>query len=101
VGLALTTTVLQQRMTVHASLLDQHHAVSTMPWGEMFVDVQDVVRQAGEVGTLVDTKALALMYQHLLQQATVAAYQDCFVLLTAMTLAVMPLVFFLRRRPAA
>lgn len=101
VGLALMTTVLQQRMTVHASLLDQHHAVSTMPWGEMFVDVQDVVRQAGEVGTLVDTKALALMYQHLLQQATVAAYQDCFVLLTAMTLAVMPLVFFLRRRPAA
>jgi DHA2 family multidrug resistance protein len=101
VGLALMTTVLQQRMTVHASLLDQHHAVSTMPWGEMFVDIQDVVRQAGEVGTLVDTKALALMYQHLLQQATVAAYQDCFVLLTAMTLAVMPLVFFLRRRPAA
>ena len=66
----------------------------------MFTGVQDVVTQAGEVGPLADTTAAAMVYQHLLQQATVAAYQDCFVLLTAMALATMPLVCFLRRRRA-
>jgi hypothetical protein len=49
---------------------------------------------------MVNTKALALVHQHLQQQATVSAYQDCFVLLTIMTLAVIPLVCFLRKRQA-
>jgi hypothetical protein len=71
-----------------------------MPWGEVFSGVQEVITQAGEAGPLADTTAAAMVYQHLLQQATVTAYQDCFVLLTAMALAVMPLVCFLRRRRA-
>ena len=58
--------------------------------------MRDAVTQAGDVGTLTDIKALALGQQHLLQHATVLAYQDCFLLLTLMTLAVIPLVFFLR-----
>jgi hypothetical protein len=98
VGLALMIAVLQRRMSVHASLLDEHQAFSSMPWGDVFGGVHEVVTQAGEVGTMVEVKALALVHQHLLQQATVSAYQDCFVLLAAMALAVIPLVFFLRRR---
>jgi mannose/cellobiose epimerase-like protein (N-acyl-D-glucosamine 2-epimerase family) len=47
---------------------------------------------------MIDVKAFALLHRHLLQQATVAAYQDCFVLLMLMSLATMPLVLFLRRR---
>jgi DHA2 family multidrug resistance protein len=100
VGLALMTTVLQRRMSTHAALLDQHQAFSSLPWGDVFVGVQGVVTQAGEVGPMAETTALALVHQHLLQQATVSAYQDCFVLLTIMALAVMPLVFFLRQRQA-
>jgi DHA2 family multidrug resistance protein len=100
VGLALMTTVLQRRMSTHADLLDQQQAFSSLPWGEVFSGVQEVVTQAGDTGPLADTTAAAIVYQHLLQQATVAAYQDCFVLLTAMALAVMPLVCFLRRRRA-
>jgi MFS transporter, DHA2 family, multidrug resistance protein len=98
VGLALMITVLQRRMSVHTSLLDQHQAFSSLPWGDVFGRVQDFVTQAGEAGSMVDTTALALVHQHLLQQATLSAYQDCFVLLTIMALAVVPLVFFLRKR---
>ena len=100
VGLALMITVLQRRMSVHASRFDAHQAFSSLPWEDVFGRFQDVVVQAGEVDAMVHTKALALVHQQLQQQATVAAYQDCFVLLTLMTLAVMPLVCFLRKRQA-
>jgi hypothetical protein len=49
-----------------------------------------VIVQTGEIDTMVNTKALALVHQHLQPQATVSAYQDWFVLLTIMTLAVCP-----------
>jgi hypothetical protein len=52
---------------------------------------------AGEVGTMIDVKALALLHQHLEQQATIAAYQDCFMLVVLMCLLSMPLVLLLRR----
>jgi hypothetical protein len=52
------------------------------------------------VDVMVPPKALACVHQHLQQQATVSACQDYFVLLTIMTLAVIPWVFFLRRRQA-
>ena len=101
VGLALMTTVLQRRMSVHTGLLDAHQAFSALPWEDVFVRVQDVVTSAGEVGPLAEATVPALVHQHLLQQATVFAYQDCFVLLAVMALAVMPLVCCLRQwRPA-
>lgn len=97
-GLAFMTTVLQHRTSVHATLLDQHQALSSLRWGDVLGRVQNIVSQAGDIGALADVKAWALVYRHLLQQATVAAYQDCFVLLTAMTVVVVPLIVFLRKR---
>ncbi len=98
VGLALVTTVLQQRTSVHMALLDQQQAVSATPWSDVLARTQVFVAEAGEVGALINTKALALMYRFLLQHASLAAYQDCFAVLTLMTLCVMPLIFFLRQR---
>jgi hypothetical protein len=40
---------------------------------------------------------LALLHQHLEQQAAVASYQDCFMLVTLLGLASMPLVLLLRK----
>jgi hypothetical protein len=53
--------------------------------------------RAGEVGAMIEVKSLALLHQHLEQQATIAAYQDCFMLVVLMCLLAMPLVLFLRR----
>jgi hypothetical protein len=47
------------------------------------------------VGELLDLKALALLQQHLVQEATIVAYQDCFMVVTALCMVVMPLVLFL------
>jgi hypothetical protein len=40
---------------------------------------------------------MTLVQGHLEQQATVAAYQDCFMLVTLLCLASMPLVVLLRK----
>lgn len=96
-GLAIMTTLLERRMTYHASMLEQQQLLAPVGWSEFLAPVRDLVRHAGEVGTMVETKALALLYRHLMQEATVAAYQDCFVVLAALCVVVMPLVLFLRR----
>ncbi len=100
VGLALMTTVLQRRTVQHTVWLDERQSLSSMSWVEVFEPLRDMVTQAGDVGSLVNAKAAALVHRYLLQHATVAAYQDCFLLLTAMALIVMPLMFFLRQRRA-
>jgi MFS transporter, DHA2 family, multidrug resistance protein len=96
-GLAMVTTVLQRRLTYHSSLLDQQQAVSALSWGEILVPVREVVRQAGAIGPLGEAQVLTLVWGHLEQQATVAAYQDCFMLVTLLCLASMPLVLLLRK----
>jgi EmrB/QacA subfamily drug resistance transporter len=96
-GLAMMTTVLQRRTTYHASMLDQHQVFSPLTWGEILEPARDLVTRAGEVGAMVDVKALALLHRHLTQQATVAAYQDCFLLVVALSLLAMPLLLPLRQ----
>jgi MFS transporter, DHA2 family, multidrug resistance protein len=96
-GLAMVTTVLQRRLTYHSSMLDQQQISSPLNWVEMLAPVREVMRQAGAVGPLGETQALTLVQRHLEQQATVAAYQDCFTLVTLLCLASMPLVLLLRK----
>ena len=96
-GLALVTTVLQRRLTYHSSLLDQQQVVSALSWGEILLPVREVVRQAGAIGPLGEAQVLTLVRGHLEQQATVAAYQDCFMLVMLLCLASMPLVLLLRK----
>jgi DHA2 family multidrug resistance protein len=98
VGLALMTTVLQRQTDVHTRLLDQSQAMTSVRWEDVLSRVQDVVVQAGDIGEVATAKTMALIYRHLLQQATLTAYQDCFILLAAMSLCVFPLVLFLRKR---
>jgi DHA2 family multidrug resistance protein len=78
-GLALMTTVLQHCLAYHSSLLDQQQALSALSWRETLEPVY------------------ALVQRHLEQQAAVAAYQDCFLLVTLLCLASMPLVLLIRK----
>jgi hypothetical protein len=57
------------------------------------------VAQAGEVGATLELKSLGLVQRQLILESTATAYQDCFLLMTALCVVVMPLVFFIRRAP--
>jgi EmrB/QacA subfamily drug resistance transporter len=96
-GLAMVTTVLQRRLTYHNSMLDQQQVFSALSWGEILAPVRAVVQRAGAIGQLAEGQVLRLVQDHLEQQATVAAYQDCFMLATLLCLASMPLVLLLRK----
>jgi DHA2 family multidrug resistance protein len=99
-GLAVITTVLQRRLTYHSSVLDQQQAFSPLSWEEILAPVRALVQQSGVSGQLGETQVMALLQQHLDQQATVAAYQDCFLLVTLLGLACLPLVLLLRKPEA-
>jgi DHA2 family multidrug resistance protein len=96
-GLAMVTTVLQRRLAYHSSMLDQQQAFAALSWREILSPVRELVQQAGAVGQLEETQVQMLVQHHLEQQATVVAYQDCFMLVTLLGLASMPIVLLLRK----
>ena len=63
----------------------------------MLAPVHAFVRQSGATGQLGEAQVLTLVRGHLEQQATAAAYQDCFVLVALLYLASVPLRLLLRR----
>jgi DHA2 family multidrug resistance protein len=98
IGLAMMTTVLQRRTYYHSSLMAQEQVASALPWHDVMAPIHEFLTRAGEIGAMAELKAAALLHRHLAQQATVAAYQDCFLLVVVLCLVVSPLVYFLRRR---
>jgi hypothetical protein len=53
---------------------------------ETAATVAQLLTHAGEWGGVAGAKALAILREHLLQRAQLAAYQDTFLLLCAVTL---------------
>ena len=97
-GLAAMTTVLQQRTTYYSGMLAQEQVTSSLPWSDVVAPVRDILHDAGEtIATLTDG-SMAMLQHHLVQQASLAAYQDYF-LLMALCLMVAPLIVALRPRP--
>lgn len=96
-SIAGLTTILQHRVAYHAAMLDQQQARSVLGMGELLAPVRDLASRAGAIGAALDAQALEALRHYLEQQATVAAYQDCFLLLAALGVIMVPLVCFLRR----
>jgi EmrB/QacA subfamily drug resistance transporter len=85
-GIALGSTILEQRTMVHLIGLGEGHDVATLSVREAAATVAHLLMQAGEWGGAAGGKTLAVLREHLLQQARLAAYQDTFLLLCAVTL---------------
>jgi DHA2 family multidrug resistance protein len=98
-GIAVMTTFLEHRISYHADMLDQQQVLSSLPWSEIVTPVREFLAEAGEVGSALGTKSLGLLQHQLVLESTIAAYQDCFLLMTALCILVMPLVLLIRRVP--
>jgi MFS family permease len=85
-GIALGSTILEYRTAVHLIGLGEGHEVSTLSVQETAATVAQLLTHAGEWGGVAGAKALAILREHLLQRAQLAAYQDTFLLLCAVTL---------------
>jgi len=98
-GIAVMTTFLEHRISYHANLLDQQQVLLSLPWLEIIKPVGEFLAEAGEAGSTLGIKSLALLQRQLMLEATMTAYQDCFLLMTALCIIVMPLVLLIRRVP--
>jgi DHA2 family multidrug resistance protein len=96
-GIAVMTTFLEHRVIYHTKMLDQQQVLSALDWSEILGPVREFVAGMGAVDALVGLQSLGILQRHLSLEATVTAYQDCFLLMTILCVVVMPLVFFLRR----
>ena len=97
-GLAMMTTVLQRRAAYHGTILGQEQVQSSLLWSEVLAPAREMMLRAGDIGAMANIKAMALVQRRLGQEAAVAAYQDSFMLVVILCLAVLPLIFFLRRQ---
>ena len=79
-------------------MMGQSQVDSSLPWSDVMTPVQQFVQQGGEVGAIADIQTMALVRRHLFQHAGISAYQDCFMLVVIISLAVVPLIAFLRQR---
>jgi DHA2 family multidrug resistance protein len=98
-GIAVMATFLEHRVIYHAHMLDQQQVLLSLHWTQTLAPVREFLAEAGEVGAMLGLKSLGLVQRQLLLESTVTAYQDCFLLMTALCVVVMPLVFFIRRAP--
>ena len=97
-GLTVMTTVLQQRTTYYSGMLAQEQVVSSLPWSDVVTPVRAVLHSAGETFATLTDGSMAMLQHHLVQQASVAAYQDFF-LVMSLCLVVVPLIVALRPHP--
>ena len=97
-ALAAMTTVLQQRTTYYSGRLAQEQVASSLPWSDVVAPVRILLHGAGETIATWTNGSLAMLQHHLVQQASLAAYQDYFVLMS-LCLVVAPLILTLRPRP--
>jgi len=99
-GIAVLATFLERRTSYHAAMLEQQQVLSPLPWTDILTPAHQLLVQAGDVGGMVQVKSFGLLQRHLVQEATLTAYQDCFLLMTALCVVTMPLALFMRRRPS-
>ena len=85
-GIAVGSTVLELRTVAHVTGLGEQHELSALSVRDTAQEMARLLAEAGEVGGTVSEKALAVIRAHMLQQAEMAAYQDTFLLLCAVTL---------------
>jgi hypothetical protein len=96
-GIAVMATLLEHRTLYHVHMFEQQQALSPLQWSYFLTPVREFLAETGEVGAMLGLKSLGLVQRQLILESTVTAYQDCFLLMTALCIAAMPLVFFIRR----
>ncbi len=90
-GVALCSVILEKRIAVHGVLLGQHHDRFALPVQQSLDAFRGFLLQAGELPPLAAAKSMAALGQLLTRHVQMAAYADCFLILSmAFILALVP-----------
>jgi DHA2 family multidrug resistance protein len=101
VGIAVTTTWLSRQTQVHMTTLIGHVTPWSVATAERLARLQDVYRGAGSDADTARRQALRHLYEEVQRQASMNAFADDFLRLSALFVVAVPLVWAMRRPPDA
>jgi DHA2 family multidrug resistance protein len=102
VGISLVTTLLDRRGQVHLNYLSRHLSASNPAFQSMMQGTTQAMRAHGANSVFATQQAYAMIEGTVQRQATMLAYIDDFRLLGFAILAMVPLVFLMKKgKPAA
>jgi DHA2 family multidrug resistance protein len=81
-GVALCSLVLEKRLALHSVVLGQQHDLADLPVQQALEAFRGFLMHAGEVPQLAAAKAMAALGRELSRHVRMAAYADCFLLLS-------------------
>jgi MFS transporter, DHA2 family, multidrug resistance protein len=97
VGISLVTTLLDRRGQVHLNYLSRHLSASNPSFQSMIQGTTQAMRAHGASSTFATQQAYAVIQGTVQRQATMLAYLDDFRLLGFAILAMVPLVFLMKK----
>jgi DHA2 family multidrug resistance protein len=100
-GVAFATTILSQRSQVHQTFLSEHITPYNPAFREALQRAHSLLQSHHSAAAASSTGGLAFIYQEVLRQASMLAFNDAFYAFAASTAALIPLTFLLRKRRKA
>jgi len=97
VGISFVTTMLDRRTQFHLNALATHLSPSNPAFQSMLRGASQAMRAHGASVTGATQQAYALIQGVVQRQATMLAYIDCFWLLGVAILAMVPMVFLMKK----
>jgi MFS transporter, DHA2 family, multidrug resistance protein len=97
VGIAFITTASERRANFHQLELGAHLASGSPSLQQRAPGVVAYLMQHGLTKADAAVGALGVVYQQLLRQSAFLAFMDCFRVIAWLTVAMIPLVFFIRK----
>ena len=97
IGISFVTTLVARRSQFHQDVLCSHLSASSPINRQTILGLVPFLEQGGFDAATAGRKANGLIYQMLQQQATLLSYMDVFHLMGILFLAIIPLIFLIRR----
>lgn len=97
-GIALAGIVLQDRLAIRTLVLSENQALGSVEHSQLIALTRERLLQMGEDPSQVPVQAEAMLYRWLVQEATLLAYSDLFLLTSVVVLMTAVPVVWLRQR---
>jgi DHA2 family multidrug resistance protein len=97
VGISFVTTLLARRTQFHQARLSENLNGGSEPLQRMLQGLIATFTRAGLDAATASQKAYAMVQANVIRQATMLAYVDCFWLLGAIIICLVPVVFLMKR----
>jgi DHA2 family multidrug resistance protein len=99
IGVALMSTILDQRLAFHRSILASHVVATDPRTSERIDALTHMFASQGASKLVAHGRALAVLERGVLRQASVLSLNDTFLITAALVLLILPLVLLLGRPP--